>query len=167
MRWLTGAWAGALVLLAGGVALADLGTPADVVAVRQDVMRQLDAQLAALEIAAGEGSLTPENLAERGPTIIALLGATPYLFPAESDLLSNPDGVTATSAAPTIWTVPDDFTERAQAAIDAARLLVDAGDPGLAVATLRNSCTACHDTYLQYQSPFGFGGAMAPAEPVQ
>lgn len=167
MRWLTGAWGAALVLLAGGVALADLGTPADIVAVRQDVMRQLDTQLAALEIAAGEGSMQAENLAERGATIIALLGATPYLFPAESDLLTNPDGVTTTSAAPAIWTAPDDFAARSQAAIEAARLLVDAGDTGLAVANLRNSCTACHDAFLQYQSPFGFGGAMAPAEPAQ
>lgn len=167
MHWLTGAWGTALVVLASGVALADLGTTADVVAVRQDVMRQLDTKLAELEIAAGEGSLAPENLAEDGATIIALLGATPYLFPAESDLLTNPDGKTVTSAAPAIWTAPDDFAARAQAAIDAARLLVDASDAGVALTTLRNSCTACHDTFLQYQSPFGFGGAMAPAEPAQ
>lgn len=169
MRLFTGAAALALSLGLGSLALAQPHDPAEAVIARQGLMYQLDADMAALEIALGEGTLDPADAAARGASMAAMLRAFPFLFPPESNFLADPASTVTTSADPRIWAEPTAFAMAAANAVAAAEALSAAA--GIAAATpaipaLRATCEACHATYLRYQSPFGMG-ALAPAEPAE
>ena len=169
MKFVAGAGAFALVASLAGMALAQAGTPAEAVAARQALMYQLDAELVALEIAVADGSLDAAAVPGKAANMAAMLQAFPFLFPAESNFLAQPDSEIVTAADPRIWSEPEAFSAVAAETVAAAQALstastVEAAAP--AVASLRATCDSCHATYLQYQSPFGLGGTMAPAEPA-
>lgn len=131
---------------------------ADLIGARIDLMRHIETLTGrAEELAAGSASVTDE-MGKLGASLAVELAAFGLLFPDTTNLLGGapaPEGVT-TTAATAIWDDFADFYARARVARDAAAQLsasVDLAAYSDALATLRGTCTGCHETYVYYD-PF-------------
>ncbi|AEQ50184.1 cytochrome c [Pelagibacterium halotolerans] len=135
-------------------------TSTQAVLARQDVMVSLETLLQAVEISAGDEAARSVNLSRTG-AISAMLGTVPFLFPQASspDALGAEADAPVTSADPAIWDNLEAFVSlnasASQVARDAAQAETVAALQNHTTA-LRAACTACHEQYLTYVSPFSF-----------
>ena len=133
--------------------------PAAAVAARQ-------AQMAAMQLLAfhidheteGADENTLFRLNEEGMALAAMLQAVPLLFaPGTAPTDLPEDTVVQSQADPAIWENWEEFEALASDARAAAQAVEAAQDEEsmlTAITELNAACSACHDRFLAYESPF-------------
>lgn len=137
----------------------DVFTPPDsVVYGRQVLMDEIEAQMGPVDSAA-IGDPFDLSAARRGASAVsAMLTATPYLFPAGTDLAATAADDFPSLARPDVWRDFAAFTAMANQASQMAFDLTQVTDEAqfrTQGAALRAVCNACHAAYMQVdETPF-------------
>ncbi len=141
----------AAVLGVGMVASAQQGSPADVIAARQQAMKALGGDMKAVGDGAKAGSLTKADATARAAKIGEVANQMGSWFPAGT----GPDSGVKTAALPAIWEKPADYKTAIGEFQAAAAKLVAAAETGdnaaiqAAHGDVGKSCGGCHRPFRQ------------------
>ena len=131
---------------------------ADVVYGRQILMSEIEAQMAPIDLAAIGEDFDLADSQVRASAVSAMLGVTPYLFPAGTDMDATADSDFPSVAMPAVWDSPDAFKAMADQGAALAFELSQTGDEAAfreKSAELRELCNACHAVFMKpYESPY-------------
>lgn len=134
--------------------------PKSAIEARRALMRSVDAVMQEIELVV-PADLDDQGIVDLQQRYVAVSGmllAFPHLFPAGSDIAEPAvaDGGNASIATPAVWTDFPTLVMRAQEAAEVAQTASMTPQEGLADAAvaLRNACSSCHETFMEYRSPF-------------
>lgn len=138
------------MMISGGFVAAD-ETPADIIKMRHDRLKDLGVEAKAIGGQAKSGTLDRAIMTEAAKKIAATAHEIQTWFPKGS----GPESGVKTLAKPDIWTKPDEFKAAADAFAPAADKLVEVvanGDAPAIFAQLQATGKTCHDCHKPFRN---------------